>query len=352
MRQNQPFRVLAIDGGGIRGLYTARLLSILLKYFSRIKDGQKIYLGKKFDLITGTSTGGILALALANEISFDDIIELYKTYGSQIFPYKNRIPTSKIKLIRWLFKFLNKPSANAMILRSALENIFHGLTLDDIYKSHKIALCIPAINASTQKPVVFKTPHKDIYQRDPKRKAVDVCMATSAAPIFFPMAAIPCPDSSIDEVFVDGGLWCNNPVLIGLIEAIDLLEDANREIQIVSVGTCPPPQGQSFTARECYNGLSSWKFGVEALNLSLNAQSAGYKFIADKLIKGLKNSCQIIRLPSSAPPKNDIQHFGLDSAYDEALIALENRAVHDAQHIESLANNQSTDMYTLSTILK
>lgn len=93
-----PFRVLALDGGGIRGLYTATLLDLLSEYFAPKSEEQgSDKLGKKFNLIAGTSTGGILAMGLAAGIPLRTIISLYIKAGEAIFPQKNHLPSNKIR---------------------------------------------------------------------------------------------------------------------------------------------------------------------------------------------------------------------------------------------------------------
>jgi patatin-like phospholipase/acyl hydrolase len=95
---------------------------------------------------------------------------------------------------------------------------------------------------ATQKSWVFKTPHTQTKRRDEGYRVVDVCLATSAAPMFLPIASIPDPDDrSHLRTLVDGGLWANNPVLIGMIEALEVA-GAGQSIEILSVGTCAPPE--------------------------------------------------------------------------------------------------------------
>ena len=84
MVQNEikPFRVLSLDGGGMRGLYTASVLSTLAQRFS---PSNQLDIGKGFNLIAGTSTGGILACALAAGVPIERVIDLYRNEGPAIF---------------------------------------------------------------------------------------------------------------------------------------------------------------------------------------------------------------------------------------------------------------------------
>ena len=259
----------------------------------------------------------------------------------------------KIKLFCWLFKFAKTPSANHNILKEKLLEIFGEETIGDIYGKHNIALCLPTLDAKTQKPVVLKTPHHNDFKRDCKRKAVDACMATSAAPFYFPMAALTRVETMGlgYDVFVDGGLWANNPVLVGLVEAL-LLAKEGQKIQIVSVGTCNPPEGQSYDAEDCNRGALCWGLGSKALALSLDAQAYGHAEIAKKLAQHLRAPCQIIRLPSTPPSATDAPHFGLDKAYPQALKILVDKATSDARAIQSMyTSGNNSDISLLASIL-
>ena len=162
---------------------------------------------------------------------------------------------------------------------------------------------------------VFKTPHlKDTTNhRDDNYKLVDVCLATTAAPIYRSMAAINHPDNSSSgfNVFVDGGLWANNPVLTGLIDALDMTVPG-QEIQVFCLGTCPLPAGEQITKSALDRGLAEWKFGGEAASLAVDAQQFAYDHMAKKLARHLNRICTIIRFPSEKVPAALIPYLDLD----------------------------------------
>jgi patatin-like phospholipase/acyl hydrolase len=106
MTEQLPFRVLALDGGGIRGLYTAVLLRDLCKLLYRESGKRGDDAGCNFHLISGTSTGGILACALAAGISADRIVELYERNGPLIF--KDPMPSNSRAKVKWGFRNIRK----------------------------------------------------------------------------------------------------------------------------------------------------------------------------------------------------------------------------------------------------
>lgn len=324
----RPYRVLALDGGGMRGLYTAVLLQTLAARFARSRDVGILDIGKGFDLITGTSTGGILACGLAKGVPMEQLIALYRQFGPKIFI--DPMPSTVSTLVRWGWRNAQKASCDVDVLKQALVEFFDDLTLEQVFKLRKVALCIPTVNMGNQKSWVFKTPHLANKRRDEKYRLVDVCLATSAAPMFLPIARIPDPDDSAHaRTFVDGGLWANNPVLVGLIEALETAAP-EQPVEILSIGTCAPPEGEPIQKDATSWGILEWRFGSRALSVALDAQSSGYQFMAEFLAKHLNRPCTVIRLPQSPPSPAQVAHLALDKATEEALDVLSELGKTDA----------------------
>ncbi len=336
---NHPYRVLSLDGGGMRGLYTATLLQTLATRFSGSRKVHELDVGKGFDLITGTSTGGILACGLAKGIPLAQLVTLYREIGPKIFT--DPIPQTGFSLLKWVLRNAKNASSEVTPLTNALFEFFADQTLEGLFIERKIALCIPAVNMATQKSWVFKTPHVSSKTRDNNYKLVDICLATSAAPMFLPIAAIPDPDDSVHiRTFVDGGLWANNPVLIGMIEALELAPK-NRPIEILSIGTCAPPEGQALDKDAVSWGVFQWHFGAKALSVALDSQSAGYNFMAEFLARHLNRPCRIVRLPQSPPSPSQVVHLALDKATDQAIDVLSELGKTDADIAHRLAHDTS-----------
>lgn len=320
MSDQKPYRVLSLDGGGIRGLYTAAVLNSLA---SRFNPGNQTDIGKGFDLIVGTSTGGILATAMAAGKPVSEIISLYRDKGPLIF--KDPIPTNLFCKAVWGVKnFLKSANSNEQ-LNEELKKIFLDETVGELYSRRQIGLCLQSVNMATHKARVFKTGHNPMKIADDNRLLKDICLATSAAPIVLPIAGIPDPLTPGElSHFVDGGLWANNPILIALVEALTMSKP-EQSIEILSIGTCPPPSGSAITCDEASRGIASWGFGIKALNVSMDAQASGNHFIATFLAAYLKSSgksVDIIRLEQSPPSTEHAEFLSLDNPTPKACSTL------------------------------
>lgn len=346
----KPFRVLSLDGGGMRGLYTSCLLNKLVQLFAPSSGyvQENLDLGKAFDLIVGTSTGGIIACALAAGIPPQEIVRLYKEAGPEIFPAPMPNQQNKLPFWAWLTRHLNKPSANRDRLARMLDECLKDETVAGVYARRRIALCIPAVNIETHKARVFKTPHNPDKQFDNAYKLRDICLATSAAPIFLPLSVLNDPNETngAHSVFVDGGLWANNPVIVGLTEALELADEHQR-IEILSVGTCPPPKGNLVEKKATNFGIWQWRAGTRALDAALDAQSHAYNEMARFLAKKLKRDCEVVRLASTPPSDSHAPHLNLDSATPQALHVMASLAEEDAKLNHSLALDPNKQDYKL-----
>lgn len=130
---------------------------------------------------------------------------------------------------------------------------------------------------------------------------VDLCLATTAAPLYRSLAAIDrlgageIADSY--DVFVDGGLWANNPVLVAMTEALEMTE-SGQEIQIFCLGTRPRPAGERVAKDKLDRGFAGWKFGADTMTLLIDAQEFAYDGMARLLAGHLDRDSTIVRFPS------------------------------------------------------
>jgi uncharacterized protein len=340
------FRVLALDGGGVRGLYTASLLHSLAAHFATLAgnpdpDGYDV--GKKFDLIAGTSTGGILACGLASGKTTGELIQLYDTVAETVFT--NPQPIGKRGLLRWAWRNRHKPANPSEPLREALTRSFGATeTLGTAYARRRIALCIPACRILDWSPKVFKTPHCPEYTRDRDVTLVDVSLATSAAPIFLAIAEIQETPTERGR-FVDGGLWANNPITVALTEALEILTAENRirSIELLSVGTSGGPSGQAPGA-ETNQGIMEWRFGSEAASMSVGVQAGGHDHVTRRLAKLFNTRGVPIRygrIHNPAITAEQAAELRLDRATKTARQLLRQLGDARAQFVESECANRT-----------
>ena len=247
-------------------------------------------------------------------------------------------------MLRWMLRHLYRPAAEASKLRSALLEIFEEKTLAETYKERQIGLCIPTINAETYKAWVFKTPHIPGKTRDNEYRLADVCMASAAAPIFFPIHKIADPQQQTHlQGFVDGGLWANNATLTALVESLEMAA-SNQHIHIVAVGTASRPNGDPSALESPDWGILQWKGGIEAVNMSISAQAYGHDSAALFIARALSNNgrtVKIIRLEETAKSPEKHSAIGLDRADKTAIGTMMGMANDDANNIYSDKNRDS-----------
>jgi patatin-like phospholipase/acyl hydrolase len=215
------FRVLSLDGGGLMGAFSASVLATLERTTQRrVVD--------HFDLITGTSTGGIIAIGLAMGATAEEIVQFYDDRGAAIFPPAKGVAG-------WLktARNLRRPRFDPATLRDAIRTVVG----DRPISTARTRLVIPAYDASMGRIYLFKTPHNPDRLQDKDLPAVDVALATSAAPTYFPAHAMP----EHRGVFIDGGVWANCPAMVGIVEAIGFCGQRLEDVHLLSISTTNYP---------------------------------------------------------------------------------------------------------------
>lgn len=340
--QAKPFRVLCLDGGGMRGAYTAAYLDCVARGFATqrgVRTGLDV--GAAFDLIVGTSTGGMIGCALVAGLPLESVIRLYRERGPAIFPMK--MPKGLLGLLHQLRTRPKALAAGAAALRQALQERLGDETVGQVYARRGIALAITAVELSQHRSWVFKTRHlAGSMGRDDDYSLVDVCMATSAAPIFRSLAAI--RHTSGPEgyyVFADGGLWANNPVMVALVDALQMAP-GDRPIEIFSLGTCPLPAGEQVPIDALDRGFWGWRFGSEAASLSIAAQEFAFDNMARMIAPHFGRPCRLVRFPRQAVPAALMPYLGLDETRAVAVNALINQARRDAEMTNSVCTEPAS----------
>ena len=208
---NETRRILSIDGGGIRGTFPASFLATIEERLSHS-------IADYFDLITGTSTGGIIALALALGFSGREVLAFYETLGHEVFAGNRML---------LLLRHVGFAKHNPERLRKILTDKFGYRKLGDSRKR----LVIPSLNLENGEVHIFKTAHSARFLMDSQESVVHVAMATAAAPTYFPAHRI-----SAGAPLVDGGTWANNPTALAVVEAIGTLGWERHDLRVLSLG--------------------------------------------------------------------------------------------------------------------
>lgn len=352
----QPFRVLCLDGGGMRGVYQATYLRTFADRITATANVPgKIDIGRCFDLIVGTSTGGIVACALAAGIPLRHVQALYEEHGDSIFPYQT---ARAIPLVGRFVRALGLGTRSGeTALRHALTAAFGETTFLDVQTRREISLALTTIDMGRHASVVFKTKHMSrLNGRDDHRTLVDACMATTAAPILRALAELVEPGTDTRVVYADGGLWANNPGAVGAIEATEILAsrgEAGRSIQLFMLGALPTQGGEELSTRERYRGAFGWTGGIKAVEASLNAQAVGYDYITKKMLELRGPPSLAYRMPAQCP-SNALRKYlsNMDDARAKVLNALSRQAISDVDFGWAEANRGDVGLSAFRTALE
>jgi len=292
------FKILSLDGGGVRGAYTASALAALQSKL------ETTALADHFDLIVGTSTGGIIAIGLGLGISPERLVEFYRNKGNEIFPVTGWLGG----YIRTAKQLLVGTKHNQSRLLEALDSVLD----DKLFGDSKHPLVIVSYNATRDGPHLFKTTRAD----HKPFKASMVALATSAAPTYFAAMPLPLGRNGESQTFVDGGIWANCPALVGVTEAVRFHAKQLQDLHILSVGTTYRP----FTiakAQEKGSILLDWDFGRDLAALVGSAQQGGTWGTTETLL-GEDHCIRITSTTSESIPLDDASRI-------EDLIALGQR---------------------------
>ena len=274
------FKILSIDGGGLKGIFPASFLA-------EIETTLKLdSIARYFDLIAGTSAGGIIALGLGLGLTARAMEKFFVDLGPGVFP-TNRRPT--IRLLLGLERYDPHP------LRLALGRAFENKTLADSI----VRLLIPSFDAGKGDIHIYKTAHSKRLMMDYRCKAVDVAMATAAAPTYFPAF-----DSEAGMTLVDGAVWANNPVALAVVEASTLLQQPPDEIDVLSIGCTE----DAVSFKQGWH--SGWFWLRRGMFAAMRGQSRSAIGMAMHLTGRDKGADRILRIDNVVPA----DRFALDGA--------------------------------------
>jgi patatin-like phospholipase/acyl hydrolase len=306
---DSTFRILSLDGGGIKGTFTAAVLAAWEEVLERKHSGK---LTDHFDLIAGTSTGGILALGLGMGLRARDILAFYEQRGPTVFPL-----TSLGRKFRYRLRQVFTAKYPQEALRGELGAAFASAPGKKMRDS-ACRLVIPAAHALTGSVHLFRTNHHPDVTAHAESRAVDVALATAAAPTYFSAATV---DASS---YVDGGVWANNPTLAALTEAVSRLHVPLNRVDILSIGTTAAPYSGRKTLEA---GFAGWLKGGRIIELLMHAQAQGTIALANSLA----GRPRILRVDLTLVPNEvsldnierigNLKDYGRKVAQDEGTVA-------------------------------
>jgi|SRR5579862_596220 len=293
MRLAQAYQILSLDGGGVKGLFSAAVLA-------QLENDCGSHVEDHFDLIAGTSTGGLIALGLGLGMRPREIVEFYVREGPRIFADPLRLRS---------LRRVRRPKFRSSGLAKSLQECFGTRLLGESTKR----LVIPSYNLADDDVYIFRTPHHERLKRDHRVEAWRVAMATAAAPTYFDAFL------GVDRIpLIDGGVWANNPTMVAVVEAMGTLAVPPGAIKVMSLGTSQPVKRGE---RRLESG-GIWQWALPSAQVFLRGQALCATNQAGHLL-GKKN---VVRLDPVVPDRA----FRLDRLNVDELMAM---AAHESRKL-------------------
>ncbi|KAI3440338.1 Patatin, partial [Psidium guajava] len=266
--------ILSIDGGGIRGIIPGVILGFLESELQKL-DGEDARIADYFDVIAGTSTGGLIAAMLAAPdkkkrplYSGKDIKAFYLEHSSKIFP-QPRCPSKIVNAMR-MIKAMAGPKYRGKYLHRLIKEKLGDTRLHQALTN----VIIPTFDIKELQPTIFSSFQ---VKKNPSLDALvsDICIATSAAPTYLPAHYFSTknPNGSAREFnLIDGGVAANNPALVAVSEVTKEISDANSDFDlsdmkptdytrflVLSLGTGSSKSEKKYSAKKASKwGVLGW----------------------------------------------------------------------------------------------
>lgn len=339
------FKILSIDGGGIRGILPAAILAEIEK-----RTGRPIF--EMFDLMAGTSTGGMLALGLAKpnpnnpteaEYTAKDLVEFYKKHGKTIFQ-KQRLVEVRRKFLQPILTQIKKLSGEPIgdiedlfdpkYIAEGREKVLDELLGEMPMETALKEVFITSYDTVLRLPVFFTSKDKQPWYGDNYRKVCkgftmkQAAMATSAAPTYFPPVLLPTKDdvrANGSYCLVDGAVFANNPTSLAIMEATIDAKKARQKLEVddmlvVSLGT------GALTRKFPYEKTKKWgvlEWIEPIIQITLDGQSESV-------------ACQLEQLLPHADEKPK-QYYRFQGSLDKANDNLDDPSPENIANLEELA---------------
>ena len=320
--RDRDFRILSIDGGGIRGIFPA---AVLADFEAALGPGASI--ADHFDLAAGTSTGGIIALGLGAGKTAAEIRDLYLHRGPHIFPpvWDNAFGRAW-KLLRNNVLSIGFNRYDRFTLERELRD-FLG---EKLFGESKLRHVIPAFDGRFSEVFLFKTRHHDDYKHDWRMKMIDVAMATSAAPTIY--RALPTGG----YILIDGGVWANNPLMLAIVEAMTCYAVPRERIKVLSVGCGDDPY--FVTRRMVGGGFWQWR---NVIGGAMRAQSLA----ATNQARLLLGPASVVRIEPSLTG-GPIELDDYRRAVNELLPVVNDAVMANRDRVQAMFLTRRSDKFT------
>jgi uncharacterized protein len=315
-----PFRILSVDGGGIRGLIPA----MVLRELERI-TGRRVH--ELFDLVVGTSTGAVLSLGLTTprpdgepRYTADDLVSLYLEEGPSIF---SRSLAYRVRS--------GGGVTNAMYPASGIETVLERYFGDARLSGLLVDVLVTSYETELREPFLFRNRKA---REDPGYEFAlrDVARAATAAPTFFPPARVTGGDGERWSL-IDGGVYANNPTMVGVVEAMAAYQ--TRDVFSLSLGT------GDLTRPLPYERIRSWgllRWARPLIDIVVDGVTSTVDFQAEELARSLGRVGGHHRLDVRLTTASD----DIDDTSDRNLEALQRLAAgivaSRAEELEQIAD--------------
>lgn len=256
-----PFRILSIDGGGIRGVIAGTMLAVLEQQLQQP-------LHQYFDLIAGNSTGSLLAAGIACRRTGQELVDLYRRRGRTIFPPQNR----------WFSdKRVNVPPLTSSPKYSdegLIKVVRQEIGEKKLSEFQDPKLLIPAYDTISRTPLIFRS-WREEFATVPLWEA---CVCSSVAPATFPAYALKVNGRTFSAI--DGGVAANNPVGLAIADALSLGQ-ALDNITILSLGNGENTREIPLKSAQTW-GSYDWAFPI--IDVLLDGSSDTQSYITQQII--------------------------------------------------------------------
>ncbi|KAG6508300.1 patatin-like protein 2 [Zingiber officinale] len=304
--------ILCIDGGGVRGLIPARIIEFLEKQLQEL-DGGEARIADYFDVISGTSTGGLIATMLATPdennkplFAAKDIVDFYLQNCDKIFP-QHRAGCLNPALN--LLDALTGPRYDGKFLRSKIQELLGDKKLSQTLTN----VVIPTFDIKLLQPVFFSTfETQDIPLKNARLS--DICISTSAAPTYLPGHCFEIRDDQGNTRsfnLIDGGVAANNPTLVAMNQVTKQILKSNKDFEsykpvdyshflVISIGTGEAKQEERYSAQESARwGLLGWLYNrgkTPLLDIFTQASSGMVDIHASVVFQALESEGHYLRI--------------------------------------------------------